>query len=141
MVTLQCCQNPPPHAFEKHLNVTSPSPPKVGQGCSNCCPICPCSKGVGSLFPTLPPSFSVLFPTVCLEMRDSPLVAGGTHPENAGAAAGKEPLPQQRKATRKKELRDAPSQQRPPPLPSAAAPAAAHPVRDCQLRASINASQ
>lgn len=55
---------PCPHSFE-NLNVTSPSPPKVGQGCSNCCPIYPCSKGVGSLFSTLPPSFSVLFPTVC----------------------------------------------------------------------------
>ncbi|XP_069336835.1 uncharacterized protein [Eulemur rufifrons] len=49
-------------------------------------------------------------------MRDFPLAAGGTHPENAGAARGKDPLPQQRKTKRKKAyrwpaLRDAPSKQ------------------------------
>ncbi|XP_072864533.1 uncharacterized protein [Chlorocebus sabaeus] len=49
-------------------------------------------------------------------MRDFPLAAGGTHPENAGAARGKDPLPQQRKTKRKKAyrqpaLRNAPSKQ------------------------------
>ncbi|KAM9244156.1 uncharacterized protein PS065_002271 [Dugong dugon] len=49
-------------------------------------------------------------------MRDFPLAVGGTHPENAGAARGKDPLPQQRKARRKKAyrrpaLRDVPSKQ------------------------------
>ncbi|XP_066117841.1 uncharacterized homolog [Saccopteryx bilineata] len=38
-------------------------------------------------------------------MRDFPLAAGGTHPENAGAARGKDPLPQQRKTKRKKAYR------------------------------------
>ncbi|XP_058551581.1 uncharacterized protein LOC132671348 [Panthera onca] len=38
-------------------------------------------------------------------MRDFPLAAGGTHPEDAGAARGKDPLPQQRKAKRKKAYR------------------------------------
>ncbi|XP_070123223.1 uncharacterized protein [Equus asinus] len=47
-------------------------------------------------------------------MRDFPLAAGGTHPENAGATRGKDPLPQQRKTKRKKAyrwpaLRDAPA--------------------------------
>ncbi|XP_073745999.1 uncharacterized protein [Callorhinus ursinus] len=50
-------------------------------------------------------------------MRDFPLAAGGTPPENAGAARGKDPLPQRRKTKRKRAyrgpaLRDAPSQQR-----------------------------
>ncbi|KAM7055173.1 uncharacterized protein WM277_007608 isoform 1-T6 [Molossus nigricans] len=50
-------------------------------------------------------------------MRDFPLAAGGTHPENAGAARGKDLLPQQRKTKRKKAyrwpaLRDAPCKQR-----------------------------
>ncbi|XP_078211387.1 uncharacterized protein LOC128930109 [Callithrix jacchus] len=49
-------------------------------------------------------------------MRDFPLAAGRTPPENAGAARGKDPLPQQRKTKRKKTyrqpaLRDAPSKQ------------------------------
>ncbi|XP_074175420.1 uncharacterized protein LOC141568698 [Rhinolophus sinicus] len=49
-------------------------------------------------------------------MRDFPLAAGGTHPEDAGAARGKDPLPQQRKTKRKKAhrwpaLRDAASKQ------------------------------
>ncbi|KAM6217662.1 uncharacterized protein ACDL77_004834 [Rhynchocyon petersi] len=49
-------------------------------------------------------------------MRDFPLAVGGTHPENAGAARGKDPLPQQRKTKRKKShrwpaLRDTPSKQ------------------------------
>ncbi|KAM6168518.1 LOW QUALITY PROTEIN: uncharacterized protein O8D03_008849 [Erethizon dorsatum] len=48
-------------------------------------------------------------------MRDFPLVVGGTHPENAGAARGKDPIPQQRKTKRKKAyrpaLRDAPRKQ------------------------------
>ncbi|KAM5160238.1 uncharacterized protein ACOB7L_018601 isoform 1-T4 [Callospermophilus lateralis] len=49
-------------------------------------------------------------------MRDFPLAAGGTHPENAGAARRKDPLPQQRKTRRKKVyrwsvLRDTPSKQ------------------------------
>ncbi|XP_075416578.1 uncharacterized protein LOC142459165 [Tenrec ecaudatus] len=49
-------------------------------------------------------------------MRDFPWAVGGTHPENAGAARGKDPLPQQRKTKRKKAprrpaLRDAPSKQ------------------------------
>ncbi|XP_059740985.1 uncharacterized protein [Bos indicus] len=49
-------------------------------------------------------------------MRDFPLAAGGTHPENAGAARGQDPLPQRRKTKRKKAcrqpaLRDAPSTQ------------------------------
>ncbi|XP_074246019.1 LOW QUALITY PROTEIN: uncharacterized protein LOC141582239 [Saimiri boliviensis] len=56
-------------------------------------------------------------------MRDFPLAAGGTPPENAGAARGKGPHPQQRKTKRKKTyrqpaLRDAPSEQ----WASAAAP-------------------
>ncbi|KAM5256815.1 uncharacterized protein ACOB6Z_008494 [Ctenodactylus gundi] len=50
-------------------------------------------------------------------MRDFPLAAGGAHPENAGAARGKDPLPQQRKTKRKKAyrwpaLRDTTSKQR-----------------------------
>ncbi|CAM9254530.1 unnamed protein product [Rangifer tarandus platyrhynchus] len=38
-------------------------------------------------------------------MRDFPLAAGGTHPENAGAARGQDPLPQRRKTKRKKACR------------------------------------
>ncbi|XP_059946379.1 uncharacterized LOC128071544 homolog [Mesoplodon densirostris] len=49
-------------------------------------------------------------------MRDFPLAAGGTHPENAGAARGQDPLPKRRKTKRKKAcrwpaLRDSPSKQ------------------------------
>ncbi|XP_058516128.1 uncharacterized LOC128071544 homolog [Ochotona princeps] len=49
-------------------------------------------------------------------MRDFPLAAGGTPPENAGAARGKDLFPQQRKTKRKKAhrlpaLKDAASQQ------------------------------
>ncbi|XP_073090622.1 uncharacterized protein [Manis javanica] len=51
-------------------------------------------------------------------MRDFPLAAGGTHPEDAGPARGKDLLPQQRKTKRKKAyrwpaLRGAPSKQWP----------------------------
>ncbi|XP_062048084.1 uncharacterized LOC128071544 homolog [Lepus europaeus] len=57
-------------------------------------------------------------------MRDFPLAAGGTHPENAGTARGKDLFPQQRKTKRKKAyrlpaLKDAPGKPwAPGPAPS-----------------------
>ncbi|XP_077609529.1 uncharacterized protein LOC144222762 [Crocuta crocuta] len=38
-------------------------------------------------------------------MRDFPWGARGTHPENAGAARGQDPLPEPRKTKRKKAYR------------------------------------
>ncbi|XP_059530513.1 uncharacterized LOC128071544 homolog [Myotis daubentonii] len=86
-------------------------------------------------------------------MRDFPLAAGGTHPEDAGAARGKDPLPQRRKTKRKKAprrpaLRGAPCSQ----WASATAlrsrsccrprgTRGARPACDCKLRISINAFQ
>ncbi|KAM4873047.1 uncharacterized protein RHO17_010502 isoform 1-T2 [Thomomys bottae] len=86
-------------------------------------------------------------------MRDFPCVVGGTHPENAGAARGKDPLPQRRKTKRKKAhrrpaLRDAPRRPWAPALvPSSCLCCSprgtreAVPVCKCKLRISINAFQ
>ncbi|XP_060057999.1 uncharacterized LOC128071544 homolog [Erinaceus europaeus] len=86
-------------------------------------------------------------------MRDFPQAAGGTPPEDAGAARRKDPFPQQRKTKRKKThrwpaVRDASYTQwaAVPALHSCLrcsprGPRGARPVGDCKPWISINAFQ